>query len=135
MSAMPGSKGVVADERRFVAWLRGFVPPRPTVSPREIIISGAGAFIGLFFAFMLARWALGTTNAWFVAPMGASAVLLFAVPSSPLAQPWSIIGGNLVAATIGVTCASMIPDTGVAASVAGALAIMAMFKLRCLHPP
>ncbi len=31
-----------------------------------------------------------------IAPMGASAVLLFAVPSSPLAQPWSILCGNLV---------------------------------------
>jgi CBS domain-containing membrane protein len=51
-------------------------------------------------------------NPWFVAPMGASAVLLFAVPASPLAQPWSIIGGNLVAATVGVACARWIPEPG-----------------------
>ena len=70
-----------------------------------------------------------------VAPMGASAVLLFAVPASPLAQPWSIMGGNLVAATIGVACASWLPDPVIAAALAVALAICAMFALRCVHPP
>lgn len=70
-----------------------------------------------------------------VAPMGASAVLLFAVPASPLAQPWSIIGGNLVSATVGVACASWIADPVGAAALAVALAICAMFALRCVHPP
>jgi CBS domain-containing membrane protein len=70
-----------------------------------------------------------------VAPMGASAVLLFAVPASPLAQPWSIIGGNLVSATVGVACATWIADPVDAAALAIALAICAMFTLRCVHPP
>ena len=70
-----------------------------------------------------------------VAPMGASAVLLFAVPASPLAQPWSIIGGNIVSATVGVACASWIADPVGAAALAVALAICAMFALRCVHPP
>jgi CBS domain-containing membrane protein len=116
-------------------WFRSFVPARPAVSRREIVVSGVGAWIGLFIAYGLAQWTLGTADPWFVAPMGASAVLLFAVPSSPLAQPWSIVGGNLVAATLGVACAQWVPDSGLAASVAAALAIMAMFVLRCLHPP
>ena len=70
-----------------------------------------------------------------VAPMGASAVLLFAVPASPLAQPWSIIGGNLVSAAVGVACASWIADPVGAAALAVALAIGLMFALRCVHPP
>jgi CBS domain-containing membrane protein len=70
-----------------------------------------------------------------VAPMGASAVLLFAVPASPLAQPWSIIGGNLVSATVGVACARWIADPIGAAALAVALAICLMFALRCVHPP
>ena len=70
-----------------------------------------------------------------VAPMGASAVLLFAVPASPLAQPWSIIGGNIVSATVGVACASWIADPVGAAALAVSLAICAMFALRCVHPP
>lgn len=67
--------------------------------------------------------------------MGASAVLLFAVPASPLAQPWSIIGGNLVSATVGVACAALIANPVLAAALAVALAIGFMFVLRCVHPP
>ena len=37
-----------------------------------------------------------------VAPLGASAVLVFAVPSSPLAQPWAVVGGNTISTLIGV---------------------------------
>jgi len=70
-----------------------------------------------------------------VAPMGASAVLLFAVPASPLAQPWSIIGGNMVSAIIGVACATWITNPIDAAPIAVALSIGAMFVFRCVHPP
>jgi CBS domain-containing membrane protein len=62
-------------------------------------------------------------------------VLLFAVPASPLAQPWSIIGGNLVSALIGVTCVKLFHAPLLAAALAIALAIGAMFLLRCIHPP
>ncbi|MCK8779418.1 HPP family protein [Rhizobium sp. NTR19] len=70
-----------------------------------------------------------------VAPMGASAVLLFAVPSSPLAQPWPIIGGNTISALIGVAAASAISDPIIATGVGVSLAIAAMSFTRCLHPP
>ena len=70
-----------------------------------------------------------------IAPIGASALLLFAVPASPLAQPWSIIGGNFLAAIIGVTCAMFIPNVLLAAPLAVGLSVIAMFALRCLHPP
>jgi CBS domain-containing membrane protein len=62
-------------------------------------------------------------------------VLLFCVPASPLAQPWSVIGGNTVAALVGVACAKAIGNPLLAAPLAGALAILVMFLLRCLHPP
>ena len=70
-----------------------------------------------------------------VAPIGASAVLLFAVPASPLAQPWSIIGGNVISAVVGVAVARVIGDAAVAAAVAVGGAILVMSLLRCLHPP
>jgi CBS domain-containing membrane protein len=70
-----------------------------------------------------------------LAPLGASAVLVFAAPASPLAQPWSVIGGNGVSALVGVACAAWLPDVVPAAALAVALAIGAMFALRCLHPP
>lgn len=96
-----------------------------------------GALLGIAFTggSMFVLLGPGANIPLLVAPMGASAVLLFAVPASPLAQPWSIIGGNLVSATIGVTCASTIADPTLAAALAVALSICGMFALRCVHPP
>ena len=70
-----------------------------------------------------------------VAPIGASAVLVFAVPASPLAQPWSVVGGNTLSALAGVAAARLFPDMMIAAgaAVGGAILVMSMF--RCLHPP
>ncbi|MEQ1657571.1 MAG: HPP family protein [Hylemonella sp.] len=116
-------------------WLRSFWPAPLSVSRREIWLGCLGAGLGLLGTEWLSHQALGELNPWFIAPMGASAVLLFAVPASPLAQPWSILGGNLVSALIGVLCAHTLGHGGLAAGAAGALAIAAMFALRCLHPP
>ena len=62
-------------------------------------------------------------------------MLLFVVPSSPLAQPWPILGGNLISTMVGVAAARLIPDLFVAAGVAVAVAILLMSLFRCLHPP
>ena len=70
-----------------------------------------------------------------VAPLGASAVLIFAVPSSPLAQPWPVIGGNVLSVLAGVAAFNAFPNTAVAAGVAVGGAILVMSLLRCLHPP
>lgn len=70
-----------------------------------------------------------------VAPIGASAVLLFAVPASPLAQPWPIIGGNTISALVGVAVMQIVPDPLFATGIAVALAIIVMSFTRSLHPP
>jgi CBS domain-containing membrane protein len=72
---------------------------------------------------------------WLVAPLGASAVLVFAVPASPLAQPWSVIAGNLVSASIGISLGLLLGEPILAASLAVGLAIAVMTFARCLHPP
>ncbi|MBP0589757.1 HPP family protein [Paraburkholderia sp. LEh10] len=103
----------------------------------ERLRSALGALIGIAFTGGSMQLLLGP-NAnipMLVAPMGASAVLLFGVPASPLAQPWSIIGGNLVAATVGVAGAALVADPVAAAALAVCVAIVAMFALRCVHPP
>ena len=123
------------DARGVRRWLVTFVPAPVSVSRKEILLGCLGALLGVFCAAWSSQRILQGFNPWFIAPMGASAVLLFAVPASPLAQPWSIIGGNLVSALIGVTCAARIDDPALAASLATSLAIGAMFALRCLHPP
>ena len=119
----------------FFLWLRSFKPAPLPVSRREVWLSCLGAGLGLLGTEWISHLTLGELNPWFIAPMGASAVLLFAVPASPLAQPWSIVGGNLVSAGVGVLCAHTLGHGGLGAGAAGALAIGAMFALRCLHPP
>lgn len=117
--------------------LRLIVPETMPVSYKERMRAAVGALIGILLTGMLGYLTVGTTPALpaLIAPMGASAVLLFAVPSSPLAQPWSILGGNIVSALIGVTIAALVPHVFTAASLAISIAIAAMISLRCLHPP
>jgi CBS domain-containing membrane protein len=122
-------------KQEFIAWLKAFWPAPMTVSLSERALSCTGAVLGLLFSGWLCREALGSSSPWLIAPMGASAVLLFAAPASPLAQPWSIIGGNIVSAVVGVTCALWLGHSAAVAALAGSLAIAGMFALRCLHPP
>ncbi|MBA4305900.1 MAG: HPP family protein [Sphingopyxis sp.] len=101
------------------------------------LVACLGAGLGVFIA---AVAGLGIQNMWpalpfLIAPIGASAVLVFAVPTSPLAQPWPVFGGNVLSAAVGVTVAHIIPDPLLAVGLAVALAILAMSLLRCLHPP
>ena len=70
-----------------------------------------------------------------VAPIGASAVIAFAVPASPLAQPWSVVGGNIASTLIGIAAFKLVPEPYLAAGVAVGVSILAMSLLRCLHPP
>ena len=119
------------------SWLLSVLPARASVDAKERLRSCVGALLGILLTGLLSALTLGPDMAsvWLIAPMGASAVLLFAVPASPLAQPWSIIGGNLTAALIGVACAQLIDPPVLAAGVAIFLAIGVMFVLHCLHPP
>ncbi|WP_458217394.1 HPP family protein [Paracidovorax citrulli] len=124
------------DERPgWLHWLAAFVPMPVSASRLERAKSIFGVLVGIVLTEWISRHLLAGFNPWFIAPMGACAVLLFAMPSSPLAQPWSIIGGNILAALIGAACARWIPDPGVAAAVAVALSLALMFQLHCVHPP
>ncbi|WP_367848576.1 HPP family protein [Rhodoferax sp. WC2427] len=118
-------------------WLLNLYPPSTSVNRVERLRACLGALLGIALTGWLSAQAMGLTLAtvWLIAPMGASAVLLFAQPASPLAQPWSIVGGNLVAACIGVSCAKLLPAPVPAAAAAIFFSIGAMFWLRCLHPP
>lgn len=119
----------------FKEWVKTFWPAAMPVRRSEQALGCVGAFLGLYFTAWLCQHTLDTASPWLIAPMGASAVLLFAVPASPLAQPWSVLGGNLLSALVGVTCASWLGHGVPVAALAGALAIAIMFTLRCLHPP
>lgn len=102
----------------------------------ERLLSTLGGFFGIFAILQVSNFFLPPASAaMIVASMGASAVLLFAVPHGPLSQPWAVFCGHIVSAFIGVSCAKWIPDQFVASAVAVALAIGAMHYLRAIHPP
>jgi CBS domain-containing membrane protein len=109
---------------------------RYRVGHTEKLVSALGAFLGISLIFYTSTFFLqGPSSYLIVASMGASAVLLFAVPHGPLSQPWSLIGGHLVSALIGVSCAKFIPDAFIAAPLAVGIAVGAMYYLHCIHPP
>jgi len=111
---------------------------QPPVSWQERTRAFFGAFLGIMLVLTIAKY-LGETvgiDEWLMASLGASALLVFALPQSPLAQPWAVIGGNTLSALVGISCAHFIdlPIT-VALALAASVSILGMFILRCLHPP
>ncbi|WP_114639797.1 HPP family protein [Polynucleobacter necessarius] len=109
---------------------------QPAVSRVERLRSCAGAFVGLVLVLTVAKL-LGEFSGideWLMASLGASALLVFALPGSPMAQPWAVIAGNTLSALIGISIAILINQPLLAMPIAASLSIMGMFILRCLHP-
>jgi len=138
----PSSVLLIGLARSCLPHLRAFMPAPLAVDGRERWRAIAGALLGVLFTAGVSRWLASTdlvggplVGVWLLAPLGASAVLVFAAPASPLAQPWSVLGGNAVSALVGVACALLVPDVVLAGALAVAMAIAVMFALRCLHPP
>ncbi|WP_298093215.1 HPP family protein [uncultured Sphingomonas sp.] len=104
---------------------------------RDRLSAPAGAVIGIAVTGLVTALLCGDAGVTMllVAPMGASAVLVFAVPASPLAQPWPVIGGNVISALVGVAVVHALPGSSLAAPLAVGGAILAMALTRSLHPP
>ncbi|MBH1998445.1 MAG: HPP family protein [Sphingomonadaceae bacterium] len=119
-----------------IKW-RPFRPLFPGTVMFDRLLACVGAAIGIGLTVLIcARFPVAVSALpLIVAPIGASAVLVFAVPASPLAQPWPVVGGNIISTLVGVACARLIPDVACAAGVAVGAAILVMYLLRCLHPP
>jgi CBS domain-containing membrane protein len=110
---------------------------QPSVSWVERLRACGGALIGLLLVFSFAKFLgeLSGIDEWLIASLGASALLVFALPGSPMAQPWAVIAGNTLSALVGISATIFIKDPLFAMPIAASLAIMGMFILRCLHPP
>jgi CBS domain-containing membrane protein len=121
----------------FLSRIRLFSPILAGATLKERLIGCLGALIGICLTGLVCGLVMGQDPHFplIVAPIGASAVLLFAVPASPLAQPWSIVGGNTISAFVGVTVAMLVQDPTLAIGLAVALAILVMSLTRSLHPP
>lgn len=107
-----------------------------TVSATEQLVSALGGGLGILLIALISFYFTDARSAALIVPsMGASAVLLFAVPHGRLSQPWALFGGNLISALIGVSCYKVIPDPFLAAALAVGIAISAMHLCNCIHPP
>ncbi|MCB2080414.1 MAG: HPP family protein, partial [Novosphingobium sp.] len=105
-----------------LGWLRGAI----------------GAGIGIAVAGWVGLLVAGPADEAYpilIAPLGASAVLAFAIPASPLAQPWPVIGGDLLSAMVGLVSGLVLGDPVLSAAVGVSVAIGIMTIARCLHPP
>ncbi|MDO8825129.1 MAG: HPP family protein [Methylophaga sp.] len=104
---------------------------------REMLSASLGAFVSILLLMtMISRLQLTTQMELLVlASMGASTFLLFVLPHSPMAQPWPLIAGYLIAAVVGVNCDYWIADPIIATATAVGVSVFLMHFLHALHPP
>ncbi|CAG8868783.1 hypothetical protein PS627_03166 [Pseudomonas fluorescens] len=121
---------------RSASRLQRWLPPHLNIPPKEWLRAGIGALIGLFLAGWLCSMVFGSSVALhLLGPLAASAVLVFAVHSGPLAQPWPVLGSYATAGAVGLAMRyGFGAELWVAAAALG-LSIGMMCVLRCLHPP
>jgi CBS domain-containing membrane protein len=117
--------------------LRALGPAVARPSLREILRAAIGVGIGLMITAALAAGLRGNAplSGLLVAPLGASAFLIFAVPNSPLAQPWSVVMGNFASAVVAILVVDLVPYVWLALPLAVAGSALAMMVLRAMHPP
>ena len=101
------------------------------------VAAGLGAALGLAVATgcALAFSPDLRLGIYLIAPFGASSVLLFAAPNSPLAQPWAAIVGNTVAAVTAILVGRLVSGPLLCVPLSVGLAIVVMALCRATHPP
>lgn len=117
----------------FASFKPGF-DPVPVV---EKLRSGLSALLGILFTGLAMRY-LPQEDGYplvLLVPMAATATLLYAVPHSPMSQPWPVAFGHVLSGIVGWACSWLIPDPAVAGGCAVGLAIVCMHLAHCLHPP
>jgi len=110
--------------------------PMKSMSNKEIYFSIVGAFIATLCASFFSNSILEADQLPMVlASTGASAMLIFGIPHSPVSQPWPVVGGHIISAVIGITAYYLISNPILASSIAIGLAMLAMHYTGSMHPP
>jgi hypothetical protein len=118
--------------RQYVNSLHGSSVYQPRFSMQQIVISYLGSFLGIA---ALAYISASTSYPLIAAPFGAAAVLVFAVPNSPLAQPRNLIVGNLIGGLSSLVMLNLFGSGPWVMALAVATAIQVMQLTKTLHPP
>ncbi|ESK38210.1 hypothetical protein P256_01741 [Acinetobacter nectaris CIP 110549] len=106
------------------------VPAR--ASNKEIFYGFMGGMISIFSLLFITQL---SGHLLIMAPFGASCVLLYAAPQSPLAQPRNIIFGHFISAAIGLIFLNILGTLAFSIACAVGLAIACMQFFQCVHPP
>jgi CBS-domain-containing membrane protein len=163
-SAVLKPAGLISTQAEWLRWKVGLrrLPPRPPNSPkrtmrllRRVVVLqrherrrgrrvqprfplaqiGVTSLGGLCAVGLLALFTVWTGQVLIAAPLGASSVLLFGYPRSPLAQPRNVVLGNTIGGAIGVGLTSLFGSGPLVLALAVALTILLGQRCRCLHPP
>ena len=118
--------------KQIVHQLAGNSLYQPQFSYHQVLLSWIGSFLGIA---LLAYLSVHTHYPLIAAPFGATAVLVFAVPDSPLAQPRNVVGGNCIGAMVCITLVHCFGTAPWVMALAVATAIKLMQLTRTLHPP
>jgi len=113
-----------------------YLPDIPHTRPHEWLRASCGASLAFLLSAVTCGLLFGSSMALhFAGPWAASAILLFAVSSGALAQPWSVIGSYFCASLVALLIGLWLPAGVVSAALALGLSLLLMYPLRCLHPP
>lgn len=114
---------------------------QPRYLPRQVLASLLGAVIGFVMLGVIpspgapGSFGISDGHGLIVAPFGATAVLLFGNPGSPLAQPRNVVLGSGLAALVSVLCVQLLGSAPWVMGLAVGITIALGQRLRCLHPP
>jgi CBS-domain-containing membrane protein len=105
---------------------------QPGQSLPAVIKAGLGGALAIATVAWLSQV---TGNLLLMAPFGATCVLLFSAPNSPLSQPANVIGGHVLSTAVGLLLQGFLPGQWWTLGLAVGLAIAVMASLRVTHPP
>jgi CBS-domain-containing membrane protein len=98
-----------------------------------IFLAGMGATVCIFIMAQGAQ--IAPSYLGIMAPFGATMVILFALPKSPLAQPKNILGGHLLTTAIGLITLYYWEVTPISIAISVGLGVSLMMLTNTLHPP
>ena len=93
----------ISNIKRFIEHY--LVADMPRLSLGEGIKSALGTAIGV--GLVLSVTYVLSEHHWMIAAVGATAIILFLMPQSPMAQPWSVFGGYLLSGGIALVVTSI----------------------------
>ena len=109
--------------------------PSPKANNTDALIGALGAALAMAITWVVSDALLDGVSPILVVSMGASAVILFTMPTAPAAQPVPVILAHCVAAFLGVLSAQIFNNTALAVGVAVGVHAGLMVRFGYMHPP